>query len=216
MSETNEHVLYGSQGSGSAAVEAALVLAGLPYRQVEAATWVPDSDLAQLKQVNPLVQVPALRWPDGSTMSESAAILIELGLRHPDSGLLPADPAQRAQAIRGLAFIVANCYAMIGVIDYPERFTTATDDAGREALRQGARQRLHMLWSRFAQTFAPRPFLSGERLGALDLLAAVVSRWSGARAHLTTRHGEWAQVLDRIEGDPAVSAVFRRHWPPSA
>ena len=28
----------------------------------------------------------------------------------------------RAQALRGLVFIAANCYAAIGVIDYPERW----------------------------------------------------------------------------------------------
>ena len=32
-------VLYGTQGSGSAAAEAALAIAGLDYRKVDAASW---------------------------------------------------------------------------------------------------------------------------------------------------------------------------------
>jgi GST-like protein len=213
MAEGGEHVLYGYQGSGSAAVEAALVLAGLPHRIVNAASWDAASELEALRQANPLLQIPALRWPDGSTMSESAAILIELGLRHPESGLLPQDAVERAPAIRGLVFVAANCYAAIGIIDYPERWTSGTADDERERVRQGTRARLHALWERFADTFAPHPFLSGERLGALDLLAAVVSKWSGARAHLREHRPQWYPVLDRIEQHPEVAAVFARHWP---
>ena len=211
-----EHVLYGYQGSGSAAVEAALALAQVRYRIVNAASWDAASELEALKQVNPLLQIPALRWPDGHTMSESAAILIELGLRHPASSLLPVDPALRARAIHGLVYVAANCYAMIGLIDYPERVLVPPDEAQKSQVQQGARQRLHALWSSFADQFEPQPFLSGKRLGALDLLAAVVSKWSGARKHLREARPHWYPVLERIEQHPAVAAVFERHWPASA
>ena len=38
----------------------------------------------------------------------------------------------RAKAYRALVFIVANCYAAIGVFDYPERWCADCDDATRE------------------------------------------------------------------------------------
>jgi GST-like protein len=69
---------------------------------VRAASWAAKSAREELSRVNPLVQIPALVLPDGSVLTESAAILIHLGLTHPESGLLPADPAARAQVIRGL------------------------------------------------------------------------------------------------------------------
>ncbi|MBQ1766714.1 MAG: glutathione S-transferase [Aquincola sp.] len=209
---SGEHVLYGYAGSGSAAVEAALLQAGLPFRVVDAATWDGASALDELRTANPLQQIPALRWPDGQVMSESAAILIELGLRHPASGLLPADAAARAQAIRGLVYIVANCYAAIGIIDYPERWCSPAEPAHCEAVKAGARQRLHALWEVFADTFSGTPWLSGERLGALDLLAAVVSKWSGARAHLATARPAFSALMSRIDQDPGVAPVFARHW----
>lgn len=206
------HVLYGSAGSGSAAIEAALEIAGQPYRVVSAATWDEASDLAALRRVNPLQQIPALVFPDGAVMTESAAILIELGLRDPASALLPTDPAQRAHVLRGLVYLAANCYAAIGIVDYPERWLPEADAAtGR--LRDAATARLHLLWERFADVFEPAPFLGGERLSALDLLACVVSRWSGARAHLRAQRPLWAPVLDRIEQHPVVGVVCARHWP---
>ena len=45
--------LYGSKGSGSAAAEAALEVAGLDYRKVDAASWKPSPDFDELKRVNP-------------------------------------------------------------------------------------------------------------------------------------------------------------------
>ena len=54
-------VLYGTQGSGAAAVEAALEIAGVPYRSVEAASWKPGSPgLEDLRGVNPLAQIPTV------------------------------------------------------------------------------------------------------------------------------------------------------------
>ena len=100
-------------------MEAALRIAGAPYRVVDAASWQPGPGLDELRTVNPLAQVPTLVLPEGTVMSESAAILAVLGLRYPDSGLLPADPAVRARSLRGLVYIAANCYACIGVIDVP-------------------------------------------------------------------------------------------------
>ena len=186
----------------------------VPFTVVRASTWEPESALAQLRQVNPLQQIPTLQFDDGSVMTESAAILIELGLRYPASGLLPLDAAARAQAMRGLVFIAANCYAAIGVIDYPERWCPSSDEPGRAQLRQGARARLHACWSSFADQFATtQPFLGGAAPGSLDLLAAVVSRWSGTRAHLQVQRPALLALLQRVESQPDLAPVFARHWP---
>jgi len=207
-------VLFGSRGSGSAAIEAAMVLCGQPYRIVSAASWDADSALDELAAVNPLRQIPALCLPDGSVLTESAAILIHLGLAHPASGLLPTDPGGRDQAIRGLVFIAANCYAAIGVIDYPERWCDDATAPMKSRIRRAARQRLHAHWEVFADQFAaPGRFFTDEALGALELLAAVVSRWSGTRAHLRKARPAFLASLERIDADPRVAPVFARHWP---
>jgi GST-like protein len=215
------YVLYGSRNSGSAAVEAALEMAKAPYRIVDAATWRKKDNaatFAQLQRVNPLHQIPTLVTPDGTVLSESAAILIHLGLAHPRAKLLPAAASQRAQAIRALVFIAANCYAAIGVIDYPQRWHGMGDKSADERLRKGARRRLHKLWCVFADTFAAEAgkkktaFLFGAQPGAADLLAAVVSRWSGTRKHLAKQRPAFHALLGRIDAHPGVAPVIERHW----
>jgi GST-like protein len=211
------YTLYGKQGSGSATTQIALGLCGAPYRSIETASWAPNAAFADLLKVNPLGQVPTLVLPDGRALSESAAILIYLGEAYPESALLPRDPATRAQVVRGLVFIAANCYAAISIIDFPERWCADADDDDpvKERVRAGARARLHRHWEMFADVFPARPFLGGERLGALDIHAAVVSRWSGARAHLAAQRPAFHATLQRIEGEPQVAAAFAQHWPKS-
>lgn len=208
--------LYGSQGSGSAAIELALLRCGLPYRVQRASTWEHDSAQSELQRSNPLGQIPTLVQGDGSVLTESAAILIHLGLTHPESALLPRDDAARAQAIRGLVFIAANCYAAIGVIDYPERWCTDATPATLDHIRAGARATLHRYWEVFADQFAHQigqRFLGGDEPGALDFLAAVVSRWSGARAHLAHARPALLATLERVQADALAAPVFARHWP---
>jgi len=207
--------LYGSKGSGSASTEAALEIVGLAYRKVEAAQWQPSPGFDELRRVNPVAQIPTLVLDDGSVMTESAAILIHLGLAHPQSGLLGADPARRAQQIRGLVYIAANCYAGIGILDYPDRWYPDPDDAVKQAMQTRGRARMSELWQIFADQFPASPWLSGERLGALDILAATVSKWSGARMALAESRPEFAAVLARIDADPRIAPVWAQHWPSS-
>ena len=207
------YTLYGSRGSGSASVEMALRVAGFEYRIVSAASWEPGSALDELRQVNPLLQIPALVLPDGSVMTESAAVLTHLGLVSKPGLLLPADASARAQAIRGLAYIAANCYSAIGIIDYPERWTTAEDKDSHEKIRAGTRARLHRHWELFADTFPASPFLNGTAPGALDFLAAVVSKWGGTRPHLREKRPRFADLLQRIEAHESVMDIFQSHWP---
>jgi GST-like protein len=212
----DELVLYGAKSSGSAAIEMALAWVKQPYRVVTAATWEPKSALKELRRANPLQQVPTLALPDGAVLTESAAILIHLGLTHPKSGLLPKDPAERAQVIRALVYIAANCYSQISISDYPERWLPEAKKPAVEALRTGARAQLHRAWVMFADQFhvntSKEGGLFGEDLTAADLLAVVVSRWSGARQFLMRRRPKFLAALKRIEKHPRVAPVFDRHW----
>ncbi|MGH8385099.1 MAG: glutathione S-transferase family protein [Pseudomonas sp.] len=203
--------LYGYPNSGAAAIEAALVLCGVAFRFIDVEA---SAEAAQeLGQLNPLKQIPTLRLPDGSVLTESAAILIHLGLTFPGSKLLPDNPVDRDQAIRGMVFIVTNSYAAIGVIDYPERWLVQADEATRQNLVAGGRARLHRSWEVFADEFSAELYLDDEKPGALDVLAAVITRWAGTREHLRhTRPGFFAW-LERIDRHPTLAPVFARHWP---
>ena len=202
--------LYGTKGSGSAAVEAALTRAGQAFTQVDAASWQPGPGRDALLRVNPLGQIPTLVFDDGLVLTESAAILIHLGLTVAP-GLLPPDANGRAQAVRGLVYIASNCYAAISVIDYPERWCEPCDDAMKEKIRAGTRARLHHHWSLFADQFGAG--FNAAEPGALELLATVVSKWSGSRPHLQAARPDFYAKLLQVEQHPTLAAIFQHHWP---
>jgi GST-like protein len=211
------YTLFGFKSSGSASVECALEMTGAPYRIVEAASWENNEALAELERVNPLKQIPTLQLPGGEILTESAAILMHLGHAFPISGLLGESPIERDLELRGLVYIAANCYSCVTILDYPERFTSATDDASLAAVRAGTRERLHHHWDIFADLYPVDDghFIAGDQPGALDLFAAVVTRWGGARKHAQVSRPAFAALLERVDTHPAVAPVFDRHWPKS-
>lgn len=115
-----------------------------------------------------------------------------------------------------MVYIAANCYAMIGVIDFPDRVMAAPTDSERQRIHQRSRDRLHSLWDIFADWFMPATgpaFLAGDAPGASDLLATVVSRWSGTRAHLASARPALSDLFGRVEVHHTLAPVFQRHWP---
>lgn len=210
------YTLYGTKGSGSAAIEMALRACDVHWEQVEAASWKPKSAIEQLRRVNPLVQIPTIVLPDGTVLTESAAILIHLATAYPSASLLPETSSSRTQAIRGLIFIAANCYSAVSIVDFPSRWTVASAEAAHDDVRTAARRQLFHHWDIFADTFAADPYLSGTKPGALDYFAAVVSMWCKARDHIARSRPLFSETLERIETHHSVAPVFRQHWDQTA
>ena len=92
------YTLWGRAGWGSTIVEAQLVWYGLPFtfEPVERSVQVRPTRKAKLEKVNPLAQVPTLVMPDGSVMSESAAITLLLADITGKDSLVPRGRARRS------------------------------------------------------------------------------------------------------------------------
>lgn len=204
------YTLYGTDESGSCMIEIALQRCGVPWHRVDASSWQEGEGSEALARINPLKQIPTLVTPDGQVLTESAAILIHLGLEFPDSQLLSGD---RAQILRGLVYIAANCYSSIGIIDYPQRWLGDADEAVKAQLTTGTRRYLHQAWIAFADQFAEQLFASNNQPNALGIMAAAVSRWDAAREALQATRPGFAQTLAQVDADPVVAPVFARHWP---
>ena len=204
------YTLYGIDESGSCMIEIALQRCAVPWRRVDAASWAEGEGSDELARINPLKQVPTLVTPDGKVLTESAAILIHLGLEFPHAHLLSGD---RAEILRGLVYIAANCYSAIGIIDYPQRWLGNANEAAQAQLVSGTRRYLHQAWVVFADQFAEQLFAPEGKPNALGIMAAAVSRWDEARDVLSGLAPGFAQTLAQVDADPVVAPVFARHWP---
>ena len=86
------------------------------------------------------------------------------------------------------------------------------DTSRHEALRSGAKARIALAWRTLADQWRGTPYLLGDAPTILDIYAANISRWSGARAALRATHPQVLALIERVEARPDVAAVWARHW----
>lgn len=204
--------LYGRLGWGSAIVEAQLVWYGLPYtyEAVDDLFKSPDARL-KLEKVNPLAQVPTLVMPDGSVMSESAAITLLLADITGKDQLVPAAGApERAKFLRWLIFIVANIYPTFTYADDPARFVSV--NAARDPFRAATDAYAQKLW-RQIEGEAGRPWFLGERFSALDIYIDVMTRWRPKRGWFEGETPKLFAIARKADALPELNEVWKRNYP---
>jgi glutathione S-transferase len=81
--------VYGWRQTGSVAVEAALAEVGAPYELILINRQENQQLSESYKLINPRQQLPALALPDGSIMTEGAAMLLHIADAFPQAGLAP-------------------------------------------------------------------------------------------------------------------------------
>jgi GST-like protein len=204
--------LWGRAGWGSTIVEAQLVWYGLPFtfEAVEDLFRTPDA-AAKLAKVNPLAQVPTLEMPDGSIMSESAAITLLLAdITAKDSLVPPANARERGKFLRWLVFIVANIYPTFTYADDPSRFVSV--NAARDPFRAATDAYAQRLWKQI-ESEAGSPWFLGERFSALDIYLGVMTRWRPKRGWFETETPRLFNIAHRADQVPELAGVWKRNWP---
>jgi GST-like protein len=204
-------VLYGHPGWGSALVEAQLDWLELTYR------FEPTGDLfrsaegrKKVARVNPVMQVPTLVLEEGRVMTESAAITLYLADLTGRDDLVPGGSApERAEFLRWLVFFVANVYPTFTYADEPGRFVSVEAARGdfRVAVDDYAK-RLYGVVERAAGT----PWFLGERFSALDIYAAVMTRWRPRRAWFAEHAPKLHAIATRADALPPLVGAWARNF----
>ena len=157
--------LYWRAGAAAMAPHAALAELGLDYELVEI-----DRDAAQnspaYRALNPLGVVPTLVIGD-EVLTESAAIMLTLGDRYPDSRLAPAD---RTQYYRWLVFMTNTVQTAFLRFLYPERY-------GGEAVSEVAATELQGLFAVIERALEGREWLAADHRTGADLYLFMLTRW---------------------------------------
>lgn len=178
-----------SAGYGSAIIEAALAVAGVPYVR-EAIDM--DGDRAALRARNPLGQLPTVVLPDGTVMTESAAIVLRLAELVPAAELAPPPAApERAAFLRWLVYFAATIYPT---------YTYEVSSEQRAAL-----------W-RPLEAAAGSPWFLGERFSALDLYVAVMTRWRPGPAWFAGHAPRLAAIAEACARRPELAAVWAANF----
>ena len=204
------HRLLGCKGCGSAIVECAFAVAGIPldYEEVDYGAGSPTR--ARLLEVNPLGQVPALVLPSRELMTESLAIVQYVNDLAPKAGLVPApkDPARIAW-LRWSAFIVAALYPTWTYGDEPAKWVE--EPKGAKQLRESTDRHRLALWQQVEEA-ARAPWFLGERMSALDLYIAVMTHWRPGRKWFAANTPKLMALAERTSATAKVAEVMKRNF----
>lgn len=177
------YTLYWEHMAGSIVAQAALEMVGAEYRM----QYVDMGANAHLSRdflaINPAARIPALTMPDGETIGETLTILVQLGERHPDTGLtpLPGD-ADRGAFLFWLSVMATSGYTISSRAGHPERFAESAD-AIAQVKRQADRDFL-AFFDLMESAISGAPYFLERGLTGLDFYVAMLAEWVADRDDL--------------------------------
>lgn len=174
---------------------------GIPHR-VNMVGLYTGNMAADLAALSPARLVPTVRTPEGTVIGESLAIAETLAERHPDAGMWPAAPAQRATARWLCSEMVAGFRALRN--DCPMQLARRYEGFRPSAEVCADLERIETLWAHARN-------VSGEHQGWLfgtyslaDVFyTPVAARIVGYGLHVSEANRVYC---DALLSDPAVRA----------
>lgn len=146
----------------------------LPHT-VQTTRFYCDAFQEALADYAPARTVPVMRVPDGTVVADTLAIAEELHSRHPDAGLWPSDPAQRATA----RMLTAEMHAAFTSLRSacPMNLRVAYSDFTLELAVQEDLDRITALWAHAREMSGlTTPWLFGDYTIADAFFAPVAAR----------------------------------------
>ena len=205
-------ILYGSEASGSVAVEAALTLLDIPFEVIEGATWVEATARERVGEANAMRQIPTIVFPGGEVMTESAAILIDLADRYPERALAPPlQSALRRPFLRWMIFVSSAIYSLHWIKPDVRRIGVAPDM--RDSVVHAVHERIAFCWSVMDRELPMGRFLLGDMVSVLDLYVAVVSRFGPWRDRFYEAAPRMTPAIKAIDAHPQLTALWTRRFP---
>lgn len=205
------YTLWGEPDSGSFMVEAALAEAGQDVHLIDIDLTKDEQHTAQYLAINPLGKIPALRFNDGTTIVQSAAILLALSEEHPEARLMPAqDAPDRRHALRWLIHVAAEIYPLIELYDYPLRF--APPETHETAMRSRVRQRIRERWQFVEQAACAEGSFLLSGFSAIDLAIAAISNWAIGNEWRARECPKLTRIAEAVAQRPVIAPIWRRHF----
>jgi glutathione S-transferase len=169
---------------------------GAPFESTLVAS--EDRRSPQHRARHPLGRVPAFELDDGTTMFESAAICLQLGDLHPDSGLLPP-PASSARAL-------VYQWVMFGMTELESSLYRWIADMRDGATDSPASGRFAGAAEAIAAALEGKTWLLGDQFTVADIVCVGVLG-SAASRDLLEQWPVLRDYVERGEGRPAHAAA---------
>jgi glutathione S-transferase len=202
--------LYWARGSGAMAPQALFEEIGAEYEKIVIDFEKQEHKSEEFLSVNPMGQIPALVLPDGTLMTETAAMLVQIVDRHPELKLAPlAGSAERARFSRWLFFLASNVYPTTLRFYYSERYST--DPGAAEGIKAAAAEDLDDQFEILDAALDPGPYLLGETYSAVDIMLWMLVQWHPDPTRLFEKAPRVMKTAELVRERPAIARTWREH-----
>jgi glutathione S-transferase len=203
--------LYYCPGACSMAAHVALEETETAYERKSVNLREGEQNGEAFRRINPRGQVPVLSV-DGTTITESAAILAYVGRRFPEAKLLPSDVTAEARCLATLAWISSTVDPVFRRLARPDRIVA--DEAARLAVKEAARDAYWAKCREIDALLEGKAWMMGAQYTVCDPYALVYYGWA-ARFGLPVKDlVAYTQLKDRLLERPAVRRVLEREQSP--
>jgi glutathione S-transferase len=204
------YTIYCRKSAGSMAVEALLEACGAGY-EVHDLQRNPDNSFPDyFLRINPKAEVPTLKLPDDTIMTESAAMMIYLADLHPKAGLAPAVTAkERPQYLRWMSYLATSVYNSDLRLYYPQRFTSQPEECA--GIRMRAAETMSREFEIYSDALGRGPFMFGAAMSALDIYAAMLASWAPDVPALFAKHPNIKTMYEAVTAHRAIAKVWVRN-----
>jgi glutathione S-transferase/GST-like protein len=202
--------LYWAQGTGAMAPQALFEEIGVEYEKIAIDYEKQEHKSDAFLSVNPMGQIPALVLPDGTLMTETAAMLVHIAGRHPEAKLAPpVGSGESARYLRWLFFLGSNVYPAVIRYYYSERHST--DPSAAEGIQAAALADLDAQFKILDDALDPGPYLIGETFSAADILLWMLIQWHPESARLFEEAPRVKRFAELVQARPAIARTWLEH-----
>lgn len=206
--------LYWAADTGAMAPQIILQEASANYELVVLDYDAHEETEADYLALNPRGQIPALVLPDGTVLTESAAMVLHIADAHPEANLLPSlGSIDRAKVYRWLFYAVANLYESFLRFYYSDRF--AADATAAALVKQTAGLDIDQYWDLLEKDMQQNqpngPYLLGAQYSVIDPYLLMLIGWHEHPGTLLERCPKLTMLFNAVRDRPAVNSIWAQN-----
>jgi glutathione S-transferase len=199
--------LFYSPGSAAMAPHAALEETGAPHELVLVDTKSNAHKKPEYLKLNPNGRIPTLVDGD-QVIYESAAIMLHLADKHPNSGLAPAvGTADRARYYQWLVYMTNTVQE--AYIEYFHADYYAKTEPAQAEVKATAEARLQPMFGILDKALEKGPYLLGPAFSGADIFLMMMARWSRNMAKPAVTYPNIKRCVDQVLARPAVQRMMK-------
>ncbi|MGZ8370241.1 MAG: glutathione S-transferase family protein [Caulobacteraceae bacterium] len=202
------YTLYSAPGTAGMPVHWLLIELGEPFELISLDIDKGEQKSAAYLALNPGGHVPTLVI-DGQPHTEIAALLMLVAERDPQRRFdVPTGAAERAAYLQWMLYLANTLQPAFRAWFYPQEMAGAEN---ADAAKVHARERIERCFGRLDSQLADgRACMLGERMTAVDFLAAILARWSRNMPKPATEWPHLRAYIGRMRAMPSLRDVHRR------